>query len=94
MRLRPQGREGSEFSRGAANHPFDEIDAGDFLGNSVFHLQARVDFEKVKLLGDGVVNELNRSSGAVTYRATQTHRAFEHLCSHFSRADAEPASLQ
>ena len=34
-----------------AHHPLDQIDAGDFFGDAVLHLQAGVDFEEVELAG-------------------------------------------
>jgi predicted DsbA family dithiol-disulfide isomerase len=43
-----RGQAGRIALRGA-DHPFDQIDAADFLGNTVFHLQACIDFQEVEL---------------------------------------------
>ncbi len=36
----------AQFSGGLADHPFDEVDAGDLLGDAVLDLQAGVDLEE------------------------------------------------
>ena len=41
------------------HHPVHKIDARDLFGNAMFHLQARVHFQEVELLGIGIVDELH-----------------------------------
>ena len=38
---------------------FDDVDAGYFLGDSVFDLDAWIDFDEVKLVRVGIDQELN-----------------------------------
>ncbi len=51
------------------DHPFDQIDAGHFLGDAVFDLQACVDLEKIELLSPHIENEFDGTGGAVAHRA-------------------------
>ena len=50
---------------GQAQHPGDEVDAVDLLGDRMLHLEPGVDLQEVRLLAGGVVHELDRAGGAV-----------------------------
>ena len=57
---------------------FDEIQAGDLLGNGMLHLKTRVYFQKVKV--EVLVNEeFCRASVDVAARSSQSHRSFAHF---------------
>ncbi len=51
-----------------AQHPRDEVDAGDGLGDRVLDLQAGVDLQERGLLPRGVVDELHGARRAVAHR--------------------------
>ena len=51
------------------HHPLDEIDAGDFFGDAVLDLEARVDLEEVELVGRQRRRELD-GAGALVARPT------------------------
>ena len=66
-----QAVEGRQFIGCEPDHPRNQIDSGDFLGDAVFHLQPCVDFQKVELRGVVVVDELDRAGGAVPHGAAE-----------------------
>ena len=51
-----------EFSCGFLNHPFDEIDTRHFLRHAMLDLQARVDFEKIEIVGVGIIEKFDCAS--------------------------------
>ena len=51
--------EGREFAGGLEDHPLDEVDAGDLLGDAVLDLEAGVDFEEEEIFLVIVVNEFD-----------------------------------
>ena len=65
---------GVSLARGLAHHPLHEVDAGDFLGDAVLHLQACVDFEEVESAGGVVVDELDGAGVAVAHGLAQADR--------------------
>ena len=74
---RPRGCDVAQrrhLAGGLPDHPLDQIDAGDFFGDAVLDLQARVDFEEVEVAGVGVVDELDRAGGAVVDGAAEASR--------------------
>lgn len=56
---------------GEAQHPLDEVDAVDLLGDRVFDLEAGVDLQEVRLRARRVVHELHRARRAVADRPAQ-----------------------
>ena len=64
------------FTGGQTNHPFDQIDTGDFFGHAVLDLQARVDFQKIKLAAFVIEHKLDRARVSVTHSAAQAQRRF------------------
>ncbi len=57
-----------------ANHPRHQVHAIDLFGDTVFHLQAGVHFQKVGLSGFGVVDKFHRAGTAVSHGFHQRHR--------------------
>ena len=47
----------------------DDVDAGDFFGDGVLDLDARIDFDEVELVGVGIDQELDRAGVLVVHRA-------------------------
>ena len=65
-----------EFAGRGAQHPLDEIDAGDFLGHAVLDLQARVDLEEIEFARGVVVDEFDRAGVLVAGGSAETGGAF------------------
>ena len=59
------------FSRGDADHPFDEVEARDRFGHRMLDLETRVHFEEMEDVARLVVDELHRSGRAIRDRATE-----------------------
>ena len=53
----------------------DDIDAGDFLGDGMFHLDARIDLDEMEPAGLRVEQELRGSGVSVPGRPCKPHRA-------------------
>ena len=58
---------------GHAQHAFDQIQAGDHLGDRVLDLQAGVHFEEVEVVAGGVVDEFHGAGAAILHRLAQLH---------------------
>lgn len=54
-----------------SQHPGDEVDPVDLLGDRMLHLKTGVDLQEVRLLAGGVVHELDGSGRAVVDRRAQ-----------------------
>jgi len=67
-----------QLVRCLTDHPLDQVDAGDLLGDAVLDLQAGVDLEEVKRLAGVVVDELDRARGRVPDVAPEADRRVEH----------------
>ncbi len=50
-----------EFACRLADHPFDKIDAENFLGHGMFDLKARIDLQEIGLLALHIIDEFNRT---------------------------------
>ena len=75
--------EGQRLAGGDANLRFDEVDAGDHLGDGVLDLNAGVDFDKVKIVLR-IDDELDRAGVGVA-NASISRTAASHIASRFSR---------
>ena len=62
------------IARGQADHPFDQIHAAHVFGDAVFHLQARIYFEKITRPRRFVVHKLDRTRGTVSHGFAEPHR--------------------
>jgi hypothetical protein len=62
-----------ELAGGGAQHPFHEIDAGGFFGDTVLDLQARVHLEKIEFASGVVVDEFDSPGVLVTDRGGEPH---------------------
>ena len=51
-RIDGEGVERSKIPRRLENHPLNQVDAGDFFGDAMLDLQARVDFKKEEVAGE------------------------------------------
>jgi hypothetical protein len=71
-------RRQDERSGGLAHHPFDDVDAEDFLGHGMLDLKARVDFQEIGFRALDVVNEFNGSGGFVGDGAPEGERGLAH----------------
>ena len=67
-RRMPILREIRRLARRDANHPLDQVDAGDLFRDAMLDLQARVHFEEIERSRRIVVDELNRAGGAIADR--------------------------
>ena len=74
-RLDSTTRKVGRVTRSNPQHPFNEIDAGDLLGDAVLDLQACIHFEEVELTARVVVHELDSASGLVADASTEALRA-------------------
>ncbi len=63
-------------TRGALDHPLDEVDSGHLFGDGMLNLQTRVDLEEVELLAPRVQQKLDCPRGAVRCSAGQSYGAF------------------
>jgi hypothetical protein len=72
--------EGTDLAGSAQDHPLDEVDAGDRLGNGVLDLKSRVDLEERRLLAVGVIDELDCARRSVRDRASQSDGGFDERC--------------
>lgn len=59
----------------------DQVDAGYLLGDRVFHLNSRIDFDEVELVRVGVDQELDRTCGGVLHLATDCECSPAHCLS-------------
>ena len=59
---------------GDADHPFNQVDAADFFGNTVLHLQPGVYLQEIELPGVGIEDEFHCAGGTVVHRASQARR--------------------
>ena len=57
-----------KFARGLQDHPFDEIDAIDRLGDGMLDLQPGVDLQKIEILAHHIVDEFDRACRFVSHR--------------------------
>ena len=64
-------------ARRAAHHPFDQINAGHFLGNAVLHLQPGVHLKEEPVLPRRIIEELDRARRAIVRRRAKAHRRFD-----------------
>src|SRR3546814_1139677 len=62
--------------RGNRELLFDEIDAGDHLGDGMFDLEPRVHFKKIE--GAAAIDELDRARAAIVARPGDARRSEEH----------------
>src|SRR5215203_6746715 len=69
-----EGLEETRVAGREADHPFDEIDAGDLLGDAMLDLEPRVHFQKMKFAAVRIQDELDRAGGAILYRFTEFDR--------------------
>ena len=56
---------------GQLDHPCHQIDAVHLLGDTMLHLQSRIDFEEPKAFAVGVINELHGAGAAIAHRRHQ-----------------------
>ncbi len=70
------------LARGLAHHPLHEVDAAAFLGDAVFHLQARVHLEEVEFARALVVEELDRAGASVANALREALGCGEHAGAH------------
>src|SRR5690606_24624907 len=64
---------------------FDDIDAGDDLGDGVLDLDARVDLDEVELLAVHVDQELDGAGGVVVDGAAEAHGGFADALAQLAR---------
>src|SRR6266850_1549039 len=76
IRLRANRFKGSQIARAQSHHPFDDVHARHLLGNGMFDLQPRVDFEKEKFLPIGIVEKLDSACRAIAQALNQAYRCF------------------
>ena len=89
--LRPAPTAG--FAGCNAQLPFDQILAGDGLGNQVLHLQPGVHFHEIELAAEGVENEFDGASADVTNRLGGVdHGVAHHLALLLAQAGAGASS--
>ena len=87
----PRGRDGfpskgQTMTGGDGDLEFDEIEAGDLLGDGMLDLQARVHFEKIEI-EMGVDEEFDGAGVDVAAGARQAHRGFAHFVAKIGRHD-------
>ena len=73
------GRVADARTCGNANLRLHQINARDHFGHRVFHLYARIDFDKIKFAGIGVLQELHRTGVAVLGRSANLQRSCAQL---------------
>jgi len=73
-------------SRGDGDLQLDQVEAGDLLGDGMFHLQACVHLKKVKIVV-GVYQELDRTGVGIAAGAGQTHCGIAHAFAQLRRHD-------
>ena len=64
---RPNFWIGKRYPLGHEDLRFDDVDPGDFFGHSMFDLDARIDFDEVKLVGIAVELKLNGTRVGVVH---------------------------
>ncbi len=69
--------DGQLFTSRHADHLFNQIDTGDQLGHRVFHLQARVHFQEIEVLG-AIDDEFHRAGAGVSDGLSQCDGLFAH----------------
>jgi hypothetical protein len=77
LRLRRAGVHEPVIAGRAADHPFDQINTGDFLGDPMLDLQPGVHFQEEEIVPLGVVKKLDRPGRPVGDALPQAHGRFD-----------------
>ena len=80
--------EGQRLAIGDADHLFDQINAGDFLGNGMFDLQPSVHFEEVEALPRRVRtadDQFDRAGAEIADSAGERDALLAHRLAHLGR---------
>ena len=78
LQFRFKQRTAGQVSERESNHPFNDINLIDQLGNTVLNLQSGVHLQKVILLRVGVVEEFDGASARIVYRSRQSACSIAH----------------
>ncbi len=73
-----EGVEKGSLAGRTPQHPFDQIDAGDLLGDAVLHLQPGVHFQEIEPIAARIEDELDGSGGAIGDGAREAQRRVDH----------------
>ena len=68
-----------------ANHPLDQVDSGDFLGDAVLHLQAGVHFQEIEFVALVVVNEFHGPGISIADRFAEPYGGGQQTSARFGR---------
>ena len=66
--------ERGRLAGGDAQHPFDEVEARDHLGDAVLDLQPRIHLQEIERARLHIIDELDRARGAIADRLAEPHR--------------------
>ncbi len=79
VQLRLEIRQVRAFAGGDLQHPLDQVQTGDRLGDRVLNLQAGIHFQEIELVPVGVVDVFHGTGGAVIHRLPKGDGRIQHF---------------